>query len=863
MPASPLGLRRAKEELKVEGGAEGRVGEGQIGGESFIGQGRGRAVEWQVRSREETSYPSHRMKNGVLTHNVCYDILVYLSSIFGYAIARSLVGPLRWEAVMGIKPSVCLSVVVLLAAFPASSETLTIVRSGAAVDEFLNDNDAHSLSESIFPQGIVLGNGFWEGEPLYRIRIPVHPNGYTYVTSVGITVEGDNAWLSWPDVYVGSMGPYGLDDNIWLQFDPSDYPAIMDAGDELTWVIEVRLDVGLFTERYDLNKITVYCDYANVPSETLENFQEVYGAYRAIEAYEAGMVQSLWNTGEWPTEEYFYRACQETVAFADNLSELSGSLYSSVKGTLDAIENFQNLAGILESAFDYLDFWACYDHPYYGDGPSKVEVSTALIAASDELYALAQAWQDKGFDGGISNQDCLDLRNAIESAREEIDSLSWTLRDVGSGCWRCWTFFEQGEITAEIMLNSLSPLLIDEYYPTYNTFDWDSYVFKLIEALAVQMLGLPVYFADGNLKAAVEEALGLTDPTMEDMIILTQLICESSEISELAGLEYATNLRYLKLDRNQISDISPLAGLSRLYCLYLSGNQISDISPLAGLSRLDYLYLSGNQISDITPLAGLTGLYVLSLVGNQISDISSLEGLENLEYLSLSDNQISDISPLAGLVRLSSYLYLGGNQISDVSPLAGLTNLMRLHLQSNQISDISGLAGLTNLKELWLPYNQVSNIPALPGLTNLTVLELYNNQITDISGIAGLTNLTEVDLDWNHIHDIGCLAELTTLQYVSVERNPLNSAAYCEYLPLIQANNPDIVSLAYDPNPNPLTDDCSTDLLDWAEFVEYWLETDCGTGNNWCGGADLNHVHDVNLEDLAEFASYWLAETGL
>jgi hypothetical protein len=116
----------------------------------------------------------------------------------------------------------------------------------------------------------------------------------------------------------------------------------------------------------------------------------------------------------------------------------------------------------------------------------------------------------------------------------------------------------------------------------------------------------PVYFADTNLKAAVEAALGITDPTPTDMLGLTYLNAGGKAIVELTG-EYATNLTYLNLGYNQISDISALTSLTGLTNLQLQVNQISNISPLSGLTSLTYLSLHGpNQISDISVLANLT-----------------------------------------------------------------------------------------------------------------------------------------------------------------------------------------------------------------------------------------------------------------
>lgn len=101
----------------------------------------------------------------------------------------------------------------------------------------------------------------------------------------------------------------------------------------------------------------------------------------------------------------------------------------------------------------------------------------------------------------------------------------------------------------------------------------------------------PVIFADAYLKAAVEAALGVTDPNATDMLALTFLTVDERGIADLTGLEYATNLTYLNLVINEISDISPLAGLTNLSDLDLGANAISDICSLWKLVNLRSLYI--------------------------------------------------------------------------------------------------------------------------------------------------------------------------------------------------------------------------------------------------------------------------------
>jgi hypothetical protein len=106
----------------------------------------------------------------------------------------------------------------------------------------------------------------------------------------------------------------------------------------------------------------------------------------------------------------------------------------------------------------------------------------------------------------------------------------------------------------------------------------------------------PVPFPDANLKAAVESALGISDPTPTDMLSLTHLIAQDNGIVDLTGIEHATNLTYLRLHDNQISNILPLLGLTNLTLLFLHDNQISNILPIVGMTNLTFLSLHFNPL---------------------------------------------------------------------------------------------------------------------------------------------------------------------------------------------------------------------------------------------------------------------------
>ena len=201
---------------------------------------------------------------------------------------------------------------------------------------------------------------------------------------------------------------------------------------------------------------------------------------------------------------------------------------------------------------------------------------------------------------------------------------------------------------------------------------------------------------DPKLAAVVRDALGVGENgriTKQELRNLTELHGREKNISDLTGLEHATQLRTLNLADNRIHDLSPLAGLTELRGISLFRNQIRDISSLTGFTQLEWIDIGGNKIESITPVEGLTQLDWLSLWDNQISDIRSLEGLTQLNRLDLRNNQISNISPIRGLTRLTE-LRLKKNNIKNVTPLAGLKNLKVLELAENPIANYAPLRRL-------------------------------------------------------------------------------------------------------------------------------------------------------------------------
>ncbi len=211
------------------------------------------------------------------------------------------------------------------------------------------------------------------------------------------------------------------------------------------------------------------------------------------------------------------------------------------------------------------------------------------------------------------------------------------------------------------------------------------------------LLAQAVHIPDRNLRAAIADTLNIAHDapiTQEDMNRLTDLIdVRHRGIANLAGLEFATNLYFLRIADNPTIDLSPIANLTQLERLILWSIPQLDISPLANLTNLRDLTIAHCDIVDISPLRTLTQLTNLYAGYNRIIDITPLENLTNLAALGLNRNQIIDVTALANLTQLTE-LHLKGNRIEDFSPLERLTRLESLDIRGNRGTNVSPLDGL-------------------------------------------------------------------------------------------------------------------------------------------------------------------------
>ncbi len=326
---------------------------------------------------------------------------------------------------------------------------------------------------------------------------------------------------------------------------------------------------------------------------------------------------------------------------------------------------------------------------------------------------------------------------------------------------------------------------------------WTDFVDDTMSVSELIVRPLVLEIRDPQLEAALRSSLSdyISATSNLDLPRLTCLWACNRQITNLDGLQWATNLMSLYLNDNAVSDLIPLKGLTRLSALELYGNSVADLSPLTALTNLTCLVLGGHPVRDYSPLSGLTNLTVLSVRQGAMVSLTNLQKLPRLISLKLWENSITSILPLAGLTNLTcldlrwnsvtnfasslggitnlTSLYLGSNCISNLPPMQSLKQLTLLNLDDNRIGDLSSVTNLSSLRCLAVSRNGSANFSVLSNLSELASLELRGNSISNLDFLSSMGRLSYVDLAYNSVSDLRALTNLTGLNSLVLAGNPL------------------------------------------------------------------------------------------
>ncbi|AMN30631.1 leucine-rich repeat domain-containing protein (plasmid) [Clostridium perfringens] len=264
-----------------------------------------------------------------------------------------------------------------------------------------------------------------------------------------------------------------------------------------------------------------------------------------------------------------------------------------------------------------------------------------------------------------------------------------------------------------------------------------------------------VNIPDKNLKRVLNKYLKQeesSDISVGQLRTIENLTTGAENISNISGLEYCTNLKFLNISNHREADKNKY-------------NDIKDISVLKNLKKLEVLNMENNKISDLTPISNLENLIQIDASGNNINNISEISKLKNLTKLFLYDNNITDISAIKNLKNLK-ILSLSNNCISTLAPLKDLKQLQSLDASNNRITDLEPLKDLYKLSVLTLNNNEIESLMPLKNCSKIFSLELKNNRIKDISPLKELNNLFLIYLNGNMISNISTLLDKSVKAYI-------------------------------------------------------------------------------------------------
>lgn len=274
-----------------------------------------------------------------------------------------------------------------------------------------------------------------------------------------------------------------------------------------------------------------------------------------------------------------------------------------------------------------------------------------------------------------------------------------------------------------------------------------------------------------EIKTDLKAQLGAdTDLTKTNLAKLKQAT-NITGVSNLTGLEYATDLDSLTMTNCKLADLKTsnsqvLPKMTNLQNLEIDdsdlGGALADWG-LKDVTNLSSLTAKNDKLTNpaVTEYANDANLSVLKLSGNELPDDLSQFPVANwpkMKDLELDNNQLTGTIPAdwADLTNLS-ILNLGSNQLTGtLDNIAQLANLTEVHLDKNKNKNKNGFSG---------------SIPAAWFTSKLLYLDVNTNQLsgklpTTISSATSLKTLNvEANQFTGNLPDLSADKALSALRY--------------------------------------------------------------------------------------------------
>lgn len=435
-----------------------------------------------------------------------------------------------------------------------------------------------------------------------------------------------------------------------------------------------------------------------------------------------------------------------------------------------------------------------------------------VLLTLGEGSQLVNAVTEEATSSTAANEEVLPAQETVDSAEKTVPSSSEETKEEAASSSKATT--ESTTETSEEKEN------------------------KKEKSKATKAANDPVVFADNNLYQVVRENLNLpahnlnisdgTPITQGQMELLTRISrtatynYENAPISNLDGIQYATNLEEFVLDGKYVDDTftslpTGFSKLKKLKVLKFSWGALKDIDELKDHPALTTFSAVQNDLDSLEGLSGCTELEEIRIDGSQNSgyaqngNIQNFKGLEKSTKLKRIYFEKYNEQSTATNVGSPEPSYVGkGLQSLEGLNCAGSLETLSL-LGHPGLHTLDGLENYTSLRVLQVVgapnfngrdyyYKDPGGVSdrdfdpsihtatfhkrglrgpnaldALSTCTGLEVVNLARNSIEDITPLSGKSSIKELDLGVNLIETLSPLATTNKLVKLSVDHNLLTN----------------------------------------------------------------------------------------
>ncbi|WP_185606200.1 LapB repeat-containing protein [Listeria cossartiae] len=227
-------------------------------------------------------------------------------------------------------------------------------------------------------------------------------------------------------------------------------------------------------------------------------------------------------------------------------------------------------------------------------------------------------------------------------------------------------------------------------------------------------------------KAVLKEVYGNddSDPNLvvlqRDLDKVTSLTAVSKGITNLAGIEYLTNLTSLDLRSNQITNFT-LKGekvLPELTSINLTGNDLTklDIQDQPKLTKVATDTQGSAELTEVV----LKNLPALKQAG------SFVDG--GLDIINFSKTPTLTKVTLDNLPSMTDLIELNECGITDIS-VKNMPEAKNVNVYGNKVTTLAGLENLPSVTTIYASKNEIAELESLKSFPKMTVLSVNNNHI--------------------------------------------------------------------------------------------------------------------------------------